>query len=249
MRLVVMPVVAGYEMTRRCVRSVLAQDIDVHLLAIDNGSTDGTGAYLRSLPVQRVTTITYNPAVSLHHAWNQALTLAFNASAAPVLVINNDVVLRPDTFSLLEADGGLFVTGVGVGTMEQMGFMEVTAANVPTRSPHPSFSCFLIRRECWERAGQFDEDFWVYCGDGDYHLRMDKAGIEAYSISVPFYHEISGTLKAVPRAQHEEICRRADADRATFVRKYGFAIGSPEYYASFTHSPKDNRYLSTGRLA
>ena len=125
---------------------------------------------------------------------------------------------------------------------------ELASVDPGSRSPHPSFSCFLVRRSCWQAVGPFDEGMWAWAGDGDYHLRMDHLGINAYAIAVPFLHEVSGTLKhALPQERHE-MCKQADQDRDTFLRKYGFAIGSDAYYAAF-RSPQENVYARSGRLS
>lgn len=246
MNMIIMPVLAHRTMTEQALASCLLQDIDggenlcVHV--IDNGSRDGCGPWLRSLNPP-VYLSTYPATRSLNKVWNYALDLAFYGLKVDyVLVVNNDVILRTDTYRLLRDDGGLFVTGVSVSTMA-----ETEQADPKSKSPHPSFSCFLIRRECWEKVGKFDEDYWVYCSDGDYHLRMDAAGIEAYALAVPFFHEVSGTLKYASNDLRDKIQLQADEDRATFRHKYGFAIGSPEYYQQFKTS-RENKYLATGRL-
>lgn len=223
---IVMPVRAGIAMTRRAVESALRQHVDggVVLNAIDNGSTDGCAAYLRALNGS-VILQTYARPQNLHRVWNQALRLAFEKlHVEHVLVINNDVVLRPDTYRSLLADGGMFVTGVGVDTIEG-----TYQANPLSRSPHPHFSCFLMRKVCWDRVGAFEESYYAYAGDCSYHVRMHRAGIDAHSIDLPFYHVGSGTLKSVDHKTRDEIQGLADADRATFEKQYGCAIGSDAY--------------------
>lgn len=243
MNVIIMPAVRGRDMTKACVESCLAQDIgDVWLYAIDNASTDGTGEYLQTLGV-RTTVVSHMRPQGLHKVWNQALTLAFDSLRLDyALVVNNDVILRTDTYRLLRDDGGLFVTGVGVGSVADMEKCDPTA-----HSPHPSFSCFLIRKEAWERTGEFDEQMYVYCGDGDYHLRMDALGIDACSIAVPFGHEVSATMKLAENEERDRLGALADKDRATFESKWGCSVGSDEYYKRFRHS-RDNRYSTTGRL-
>ena len=39
-----------------------------------------------------------------------------------------------------------------------------------------SGSCMIIRRECWEEVGDFDETFFAYQEDSDYCIRARKAG-------------------------------------------------------------------------
>jgi len=223
-------------MTKACVQSILAQDIgDVWLYTIDNASGDGTGQWLRSFPL-RTTVISHLQPVSLHRVWNEALTLAFDSLRLDyALIVNNDVTLRTDTYRLLVQDGGPFVTGVPVND-----FAQVEHANPSSKSPHPSFSCFLIRREVWKRVGRFDESMWAWAGDLDYHLRMHALGIDAIAIDVPFLHEGSATIRHAPREEHERLCKLADADRATFERKWGCKVGSDEYYAHFIATRKQS---------
>lgn len=230
-------------MTQAAIESALAQDIgDVWLYAIDNASTDGTGDYLRTLGV-RTTVVAHMRPQGLSRVWNEALTLAFDSLRLEhALVINNDVILRTDTYRLLRDDGGLFVTGVGVGIREQM-----TSCDPMSHSPHPSFSCFLMRRECWERVGEFDEGMRIWASDGDYHLRMHNAGIEACSIAVPFGHEVSATLKLADDGERDRLHKVADADRAYFKSKWGCEIGSDDYYKRFSPDAR-NVYKETGRL-
>jgi GT2 family glycosyltransferase len=228
---VICPVLLGVRMTRNCVQSILAQDIPVTPIMIDNGSSDGCAAYLRSQPV---VTIAYSYPHGLHRVWNRALRFVFDEQHCDhALVVNNDIILRPDAYRLLLDDGGPFVTGVSVGSTEQM-----IEADPTMKRPHPDFSCFLIRHEVWERIGEFDEDFFIYAGDSSYHIRMERAGISACSIAVPFFHESSGTLKNADSDLRNRICAQADKDRATFVQKFGCHVGSPEYYALFQHKEK-----------
>lgn len=224
---IIMPVRAGLQMTRAAATSALAQDIvgGTTLVLIDNDSGE-CAPYLRSL---NAIMLAYRPEKSLNYVWNRALSLVFDQLGCEhALVINNDVVLREDTYRLLLADGGEFVTGIGVDSMEQLASVDVTS-----KRPHPTFSCFLLRRSVWERIGQFDERYWAYCSDCDFHVRMHRAGIVAEQLALPFYHESSGTLKHVDDATRELICRRADADRELFHRAYGCVPGDGEYAKLF----------------
>lgn len=228
MNLICVPIVVGVEQTRECINSLLAQDIETTVFAIDNGSKDGCSTLLRSYG-SSISRIAYTQTRSLNAVWNDALTMAFGSlKLEHALVVNNDLVLRPDAYRLLLADGGDFVTGVGVGTMA-----EIAEINTGSRSPHPTFSCFLIRKKVWEEVGKFDEAYWAYASDCSYHLRMHRLGIPAYAIDVPFYHVNSGTMKRLEDADRDALQLKADADRAHFRMVYGFEVGSPEYEAAF----------------
>lgn len=242
MQMILMPVKAGLADTKACIASCLHQTIgNIAIFTVDDASED-CSQYLRSLRGPFIQ-IAYQKSRGLNHAWNEGLRFAFNKLLLPyVLVVNNDLVLRPDTYEVLVRDGGGFVTGVGVGEKSGMDHLDPLS-----KAPHPSFSCFLIRKEVWAATGEFDETFWAWASDGDYHLRMDALGIPAYSLDLPFYHKVSGTLKNTSPRLHEELCRLSDRDRDTFRRKWGCEIGSDAYYSKFNQS-RDNRYQSTGRL-
>lgn len=245
MNWIVCPVRNGLQYTQAALPTFLAQDIgDVAVLFIDNHSTDGTTHWLRSMDGHRhVFVRRKNPPLSVAASWNYGLGLVFEARQNPkprheyALVVNNDVLLRPDTYRRLVEDGGQFVTGVGVndgtGTFcwDQSDAAEQKAF---TKSPHPSFSCFLIRYECFRRVGPFDERFHgAYCEDCDYHVRMHRAGIEAYAIDLPFYHAGSGTLRSVSEEVAKKIREQADANRALFREMYGCVPGTIEYAKLF----------------
>jgi len=223
---VIVPIRVNLMMSKNCIDSLNAQDIagGVTLYLIDNGTDDGCGPWIRA---QEGITVAYTRPKGLSQVWNHALHHVFDELHLPyVLVVNNDTVLRPDTYRLLVEDGGPFVTAVGVNFV--LDALNLPLAS-PSRRPHPDFSCYLIRREVWERVGGFDEHMVTWAGDNDYHVRMHQEGIPAYCLSVPFYHIASGTLKHVDPETHEQLCRQSDRDRATFRDKYGCLPGTPEY--------------------
>lgn len=230
MNLIVLPCVVSPSMTKDCMRSLLAQDIgDVRVLAIDNGSSDGVGSWLRSQQDERVQVISYAPRKSLNKVWNNALRLAFERwKLEYVLVVNNDTVLMPEAYRLLRDDGGWFVTCVGVAPGQAL-----TIGDLSEHRPHPDFSCFLMRRECWEKVGEFDEEINAFYGDNDYHIRMHRAGVRAYCLQVPFTHIASGTLKNASNELRDQIQREAGEDRERFKRRYGFLPTDKEYEMEF----------------
>lgn len=227
MNYIVIPVVIGPHMTRKCINSALAQDIgNVTVIVVGNGCRDGSMEYLRGVYWRNdAVQFVYHSLRSLNFIWNNTLRYVFEFEPH-CMVINNDIVMRTDTYRLLLNDCASLVTGVGVDG-------DIGEATPSLRSPHPCFSCFMIRRSCWEAVGEFDETFWAYCSDLDYHLRMHKAGLEAVSLAVPFYHEGSATMKMVDNATRDWLQAKADKDREYFKRKWGFSANSPEYEAAF----------------
>ena len=126
----------------------------------------------------------------------------------------------------------------GGGLREREKIEVMTEPNPEAKRPHPDFSCMLIRREVWEKVGPFDENFKRAFGeDWDMHVRLQKAGIQAYCIDLPFLHHGSMTVKNADPKEVREIQIQADKNREYFKEKWGFAGASKEYYDFFGHPP------------
>lgn len=236
MNWVICPIHNGLSMTKALIPDLLAQNIgDVEVLFLLNGAVDGSAEYIRSLGNRRLHVVNVPPPHGVSRAWNHGLSWCFESGAKYVLVVNNDIRMRPDTYRLLVEDGGAFVTAIGSDDPESVAQLVLPTA--PKR-PHPDFSCYLIRKECWDRVGQFDEGFiGGYCEDWDYHCRMHQAGITAECLDLPFYHIASGTLKDCDEDEQDRIREQAAHNREYFHRKWGFEGATPEYEAFFATPP------------
>lgn len=229
-------------LTKAAVRTALAQTVPCEVLVLDNASTDGTTAWLRSKEHPHLHTGGFMEQRSLAACWNFGLKLLFNQGHNTVLVCNNDVELRPDTYHILDKgligsmDCGI-VTAVSVDSRDRMGqvddrdFLTIWES----RREHPDFSCFMIHKSCVEIVGQFNEDYYpAYCEDSDYHVRMHRKGAKAVCVDLPFYHAAAQTVKQADAGEQARIKRGADVNRERFRRIYGCTPGSKEYEALFT---------------
>ena len=242
------PLRNGLHLTKQAAKTFAAQDIgNVDVLFINNGSTDGTAEWLSSVDAARISCGN----LSVAQSWNIGLRFLFGFKGAQyidyVLVVNNDVELRPDTYRHLVEDGGLFVTGVGVAKRaeiepeliyndDQRGMYDGYPDPDPTaKRPHPDFSCFLIRRECWDRVGPFNEHCEVaFYEDNLYHVAMHRKGIAAYCLDLPFFHHGSATIKNADPAERERIQQAAAKNKEYFHSKWKCYPGTPEYQALFS---------------
>jgi GT2 family glycosyltransferase len=230
---VIMLTLNNLALTKKAVASVLAQDIPVELLIMDNGSTDGTVPWLLSRGILDFSFVSDpSGSRSVAASWNFGLKYYFMRGAEYALVVNNDIELRPDTYRLLIMDGGGFVTAVGSDSPEKI---KALAEPDPLKKrPHPDFSAFVIRREVFEKVGVFDEKFLGAFGeDWDYHVRLHAAGTTAICLDLPFLHWGSMTVKNAIPSEQKRIGIQADKNRAYFKEKWGMAGGSPEYYTYF----------------
>ncbi len=255
----------GCQQTTEAIESLLHQTIPIELYAVNNGSSDNTAPFLNSLyAIHRNIHILHNyPGRGVAASWNQMLRSLF-VEHEHVLVGNNDIIARPDTYESLLAHGGPFVTAVGVRGdhygetrdglkvfRDNLGAEIFPGGPVDLTStrPHPDFSLFMIRKSVWETVGEFDEGFkGAYAEDADYHVRMHRAGIEAVCIDLPFYHIGAGTIKAVSTGDAESIIERANDNREYFKSKYGCEVGSTEYYHDRfgSDAPEDSKFVTKG---
>ena len=229
----------GLHLTRRTLKSALAQDVPVEVLLVDNASSDGTMQWGMAIATQHqnVTYTRVNEQKSLAACWNLALRDVWRRGGEHALVLNNDVIVAPNTYRLLEACGDQFITTVSVDDEAQF---EINSNHRTfERRPHPNFSGFLIRKSCWDKVGPFNESYYpAYCEDAEYHIRMHRNGVRAVCIDLPMLHIGNGanTLRFADPADANLIKRGADRNRDRFLETYGCRPGEPEYEQLFSEA-------------
>ena len=189
------------------------EDFDVTV--VDNGSTDGSVAYLRERwPDVEIVELAENK------GFPAAVNRGIEASVGEyIALLNNDLELSPDWMGRLvaELDGDPdlgFVTGKILrfaerDVVEQAGHDFYTCGLFAPRGldekdtgqyDHPaptaivSAAAAMYRRAALERVGAFDEDYFLYCEDADLCLRMLLAGYRGLYVPGPeAYHLRGGT--------------------------------------------------------
>jgi hypothetical protein len=191
---------------------------DFEVIVVDNGSTDDSVAYLREhWPEVKVVEL----------GENQGFPAAVNRGIAAgrgayVALLNTDIELSPDWLELLveefERDPGLgFATGKimrhddrGVieqaghdfftcGRFEPRGLDERDEGQYDQRAPTAivTAAAAMYRLAALDRAGGFDEDYFLYCEDGDVCLRMLLLGYSGLYVPEPkAFHVRGGTVGA-----------------------------------------------------
>jgi hypothetical protein len=248
---VIMPVLAGPEMTEAAISDVLAQSVPTKLLIINQGVDEGFRDRLERIAEQESARIFVwhhvPPLPSLSASWNLALETVWQSGGQVALVVNNDVRLHRRTVEILQAvqawSEALFVSAVGVHESNYQAdqpydlnvlFDQIQARTLPKGGP--DFSCFLISREC-HQCFPFDEGFVpAFCEDLDYHRRLMLAGegTRIFSVNLPYLHYASQTLKQVSAPEAERI-RGAiqQQSRAYYLKKWGGPVNAETFWAPF----------------
>jgi hypothetical protein len=213
------------QLSRAAFESAIAQDIPVEIRILNNGSTcPDTLQWLAG----------ETRALIFNRAENQSpLKLANHHGESLIdkhgyfLGIPNDVVLPPNLYrKMLEWPQGVVAASMD-GQNPPMVMEDVHRIHGDVHMAVP-----LIRGWTWKALVEahghfFDPGFFNYASDCDLKLRLIDAGIPTAQLDIQCWHYGGASHRLAPN--WAEVHRQADRDRDYFAKKWGFAIGSPEY--------------------
>ena len=116
---------------------------------------------------------------------NRGIAQALADGADHVLLLNDDVYLRPGAVERLVAAAGAagaaspWLAGEGDGAFRG-GAIDWARGYAGHREGADDYligGCLCVSRTAWERTGPFDESFFLYCEDVDWCLRARAAGV------------------------------------------------------------------------
>lgn len=205
---IIIPCFNNLRYTRECVEH-LARNMKspYELIIVDNGSTDGTAAYVKKLAKARLIKNRSNLGFA------QAVNQGMRAARGEYLVwLNNDVIVTPGWLEGLIAcaERSPKIGAVGPCTNETVGYQKVSRVHYRGDKELYRFSqawslknggkaitahrlvgfCLLLKREVVEQVGFLDGRFGIGCyEDYDYCLRVRQAGYElACALDVFVHH-------------------------------------------------------------
>ncbi|WP_020471398.1 glycosyltransferase [Zavarzinella formosa] len=207
---VVIPVHNELNYTRLCLDSLrLVTDEPFEVIVVDNGSSDGTSGYLRSLAASdgRIRVITNPTNRGFAAAVNQGMIAA---AGRQILLLNNDTILPTGwlrrLLSALNSDVKVGLVGPCSNNVSGEQQINVTyddlagidgfawewghsnAGRLADTDRLVGF-CLLTRREVIDRIGLLDEQFGLGCyEDDDFCLRARRAGFRAVIARDAFVH-------------------------------------------------------------
>jgi N-acetylglucosaminyl-diphospho-decaprenol L-rhamnosyltransferase len=194
------------ELLHNCLKAIGPIDNKHSFIIVDNGSTDGSQAMVRS-QFPNVTLIANRDNLGFAAANNQGISAT---NSRYVLLLNSDTVASPQVLQDLAAfmeehpdAGACSPRLVGTdGTPQHYAYggdptipylLRRALARLILRRPlHDwdtndiqtvdwvSGACMMVRREAIQQVGLLDEDFFMYFEDNDWCLRMRKHGWRIY---------------------------------------------------------------------
>lgn len=232
---VIIPCWNGLAYTRQCLAALARwTDRPYEAIVVDNGSTDGTGAFLRGLRDPRLRVVSNVRNRGFARAINQGLAAA---RGRWVVWLNNDVVVTPGWLGRLVdcARRHPRVGAVGPRTNSINGLQRAdlgsyTLKSLPlaaeawglkhagqARSIHRLTGfCLLHPREAVAAVGGLDERFGLGCyEDFDFCLRLVQAGRELLLAEDVFVHHHGNKSFTENRvsSRHVEMNRRIFIDK------------------------------------
>jgi GT2 family glycosyltransferase len=207
-----------------CLEAVFAQTPPPELVVVvDNGSTDGSVAYLRERwPGVRIVALERNVGVAAGN--NAGTRAALDAGARFVLLLNNDADMRPRALADLRAAldaagdaawasapkilyrsepdriwsaGGAFEWWRGLSRDRGTGEPDHGQYDQPSDIDYANTCCLLVRADVFARVGMMDEAYFMYYDDSDFSARIRRAGGRIrYVPSAEVLHDVQATTKA-----------------------------------------------------
>lgn len=217
----------GLEYTKCCLetlrRNTSATNMDV--VVADNGSTDGTLEYLRSL--NWITLVENGANLGFAKGNNEALRAI--PSDRDIVLLNNDTeVHQADWLDRMQATayGRPDIGLVGCRLRRQSGILQHAGAYIPLETywgqqigagekdvnqfnadrdvDSVVFACVYVKREVLNRVGLLNEQFFSYFEDTDYCLRAREAGYSTVccgSATLIHYENVSTKINGVSHSK------------------------------------------------
>ena len=187
--------------TKKIIESLYKYTSDFELIIVDNGSTDGTGEYLKSLNYDNLKIIFNTENLGFSRGNNQGIEIA---EGEYIGFLNNDILLYPNWFEecekVFQKENAAFVSPRHINpyydNTNENNYIKYFQKNFKYNSQYEKnfdecvFSCVLTKRSVINNIGFFDENYSpAFFEDNDIKYRAILKGYGIYVVNnICFYH-------------------------------------------------------------
>lgn len=210
----------GKDVLTKCVDSLICKaGEDIEILVVDNCSQDGSMDDIENC-YPHIHTIYMEENMGWGAGCNVGMQVSFENGARYALLLNTDTEIekgmlpellrycddnmitipriykdKEDKENSLWYSGGEidFETACVNQTLFKYDLLH-ESSDLPRKVEFATGCCMMISKECWEKAGGFDEGYFLYYEDVDYCMHLKEQGIEIlYVPNAALWHKVGGS--------------------------------------------------------
>lgn len=218
---IVVPVRDRVDLTQNLAEQLESQDGWEKCWIFDNGSKDDTWNYLISLNKKDARFFPVNADnIGIYDMWSEGYKRAREEQANFVAILNNDLLLAPNTISILRT--GLIVNKkawISYPDYNNLTFMNPISYKITKgtyRHGGMSGFCFMLKTESIDWEPLVDSQFKWWGGDDDIAFEVEKReGQQIRILGLPVTHLMEGT------ARHYDLGEQKAMDLQAVLKKWG----------------------------
>lgn len=211
----------GKDLLTKCIDSLICKtEEDIEIVIVDNGSWDGSMDDIENC-YPYIHTIYMGKNMGWGAGCNTGMKVSFENGARYALLLNTDTEIEKGLISELvkycddnmitipriykdkeDKENSLWYSGGEIdfetACVNQTLFkydLGDTSRDLPRKVEFATGCCMMISKVVWEKAGGFDEEYFLYYEDADYCMRLKEQGIEImYVPKASLWHQVGGTV-------------------------------------------------------
>lgn len=209
----------NYNLTIDCIESIRQSTYqNYEIIVVDNNSPDHSGKNLSQLEGIRFLQLEENLGFAAGN--NRGIEVALSDGCEYVMLLNNDTVIDPNMIEALisRADANTVVVpkmyyfdvegrkdilwyaggilkykssdGIHIGGRQK----DSKQYSIEREVTFATGCCMMIHREILEKVGLLREEYFMYCEDTDYSIRLNKSNVRIlYVPNAKLWHKVSSS--------------------------------------------------------
>lgn len=209
----------NYDLTIACIESIKKSSYqNYEIIVIDNNSPDNSGKQLSKL--DNIRFLQMNENLGFAAGNNRGIEAAISDGCEYVMLLNNDTVISNTMIEqlILKADENTVVVpkmyyydidgkknviwyaggtlkyknsdGIHIGSRKE----DSEQYSIEKKVSFATGCCMLIHKTILERVGMLREEYFMYCEDTDYSIRLNRENVKIlYVPAAQLWHKVSSS--------------------------------------------------------